>query len=546
MEKRLKQQRNLLLRRVGLIFLAVWVAVSSIYCFIRVNLEKSRLQNEGMEAFSAVKQKLTLGVGTPEAFLLTLQMNSPLFEPEQEQELQVIVTDQNNGSVILNTANKTALLFGFRIGNESVSDVPCLLDHNELMAALGKERCKTVLEYLTTERTDGKHYELVCTKFHILVTQFVPVELVVLLCENENEWFSSNEILETYPLADPIPDAPLYNCNDIRHNIIPLDFLRGNHLDPDYIGSLNTEQQEQSVAFYHTEQADMILYISDTVTLQNDLLNPTSDTNHTSYLVQYAVRIDLWQECRQALVSGVIAIFGFFLIISLILYVMIWKMVKEQILHEQRRIDLTNALAHDLKTPLFVISGYAYSLKEHIDESEREEYLDRMIEQTDQINSMLHKMLSLSRLDSYTMTLHCTEFDLLELVQEVAGTHPTLPDGKTLTVLHVGNNLVNADRELIKTVLQNLTDNAILYSLPNSTIQIQIDGKKLTIQNRTEPITKSELNQLWQPFVRKDKSRRQTGNGLGLAIVKSILDLHRASYELWQKDDLFTIEFHLS
>ena len=57
----------------------------------------------------------------------------------------------------------------------------------------------------------------------------------------------------------------------------------------------------------------------------------------------------------------------------------------------QRILDFTNMLAHDIKTPVFVISGYAYSLKEDIDISERNLYIDNIIEEADEITILCKK-----------------------------------------------------------------------------------------------------------------------------------------------------------
>ena len=93
--------------------------------------------------------------------------------------------------------------------------------------------------------------------------------------------------------------------------------------------------------------------------------------------------------------------------------------------------------------------------------------------------------------------------------------------------------------ELIKTVVQNLTDNAVKYSKPKSEIKLDVTDKTLRVSNPSENLSKAELKAIWQPYVRKDKSRSKKGNGLGLSIVKSILDLHGAKYDAQMKDGEF-------
>ena len=335
----------------------------------------------------------------------------------------------------------------------------------------------------------------------------------------------------------------VFECDDMRRNTVPKDFLLDGMYNRDCVGLLTEEQKEKAVATVATGPLEYIFYATDYSYLsEKNAGNPdTASVNDTYCMLQYAKRIRLWDNCKGKLVIGVSAIFGFFFIIGLILCLMIWKMVKSQILQEQKRTDLTNALAHDIKTPLFVISGYAYSLKEDIDAEERDSYLDRIIEQTDEINGMVHKMLNLSKLDSYRMTLNLKELDLCETVENTLRKYTSLPDGRTISLTHSGSNIIRADSEWIQTVLQNLIDNAVKYSLKNSGIQIDVTDKTLRISNPSEPLTKAELKQIWEPFVRKDKSRHKNGNGLGLSIVKSVLDLHGAKHEAKQKDGIFSI-----
>lgn len=89
-----------------------------------------------------------------------------------------------------------------------------------------------------------------------------------------------------------------------------------------------------------------------------------------------------------------------------------------------------------------------------------------------------------------------------------------------------------------------IVDNAVKYSLKNSEIQIEITNGILKISNKSEPFTKSEIKQLFNPYYRKDKSRHKNGNGLGLSIVKKILDLHNAKYDIKMNDStlIFTIQ----
>ena len=446
--------------------------------------------------------------------------------------------------IIADTAGKVDVRYGIKTGTDSSSAEYGFLDYNTVRDALSDEQFQTISEYLNTERSDGRHYELVCTKLYLDAVEIIPAELKIVLTEGENTWFQSDEIVETFTLDKNMMEGEtVFECDDMRRNTVPKDFLLDGMYNRDCVGLLTEEQKEKAVATVATGPLEYIFYATDYSYLsEKNAGNPdTASVNDTYCMLQYAKRIRLWDNCKGKLVIGVSAIFGFFFIIGLILCLMIWKMVKSQILQEQKRTDLTNALAHDIKTPLFVISGYAYSLKEDIDAEERDSYLDRIIEQTDEINGMVHKMLNLSKLDSYRMTLNLKELDLCETVENTLRKYTSLPDGRTISLTHSGSNIIRADSEWIQTVLQNLIDNAVKYSLKNSGIQIDVTDKTLRISNPSEPLTKAELKQIWEPFVRKDKSRHKNGNGLGLSIVKSVLDLHGAKHEAKQKDGIFSI-----
>ena len=108
----------------------------------------------------------------------------------------------------------------------------------------------------------------------------------------------------------------------------------------------------------------------------------------------------------------------------------------------------------------------------------------------------MHRMLTFSKLDSYKMTLNRTDVDLGELTESILQNYAALPDNKRVSFSKSGSNTVSADRELLKTALQNLIDNAAKYSLKGSVIRISVTGRTITIVNESEPLTKDDLKQI--------------------------------------------------
>ena len=531
MEQRLKKERNRLILRITLIMLAIWLTLSGVFCAVRLNTEKVNVQKNELADLSHFMQLMTVGNADDTVNRTLLEYTNPSDGQEQGKDghnKQMIIIDRKTNQVISDTAGGVGVLFYVKISPEYTYDLVGLLFYDNIRNALSDDEYRQITDLLNTERGDGNYYELVCTKFHV-DQGLMPLELKIVLVNGKDPRLTVDDEVAVFDLSEnKIDGLEVYECASLHRNTIPKDFIVDGVCNKDIIGTLTKEQRKSAVEMIPTGTFRYIFYASDYL----NHIGVEYEEEDASWLIQYAKEVDILDSCKTDLAIGVCAIFVFFLTIGAILCVMIWRTVKAQMIQEQKRLDLTNALAHDIKTPLFVISGYAYSLKEDIDENERDLYLDRIIEQTDEVNSLVHRMLNFSKLDSYTMTLKESGFDVGELAQSIADNYSVLPDNKKLVFTRSGDNRITADKELIKTALQNLIDNAVRYSLPDSEIQVDVAEKTIAISNESEPMTKSELKQIWQPYFRKDKSRHQKGNGLGLSIVKSILDLHKASYSM--------------
>ena len=536
MKDRLKKQRNMLIQKIILIMLAVWLITSAVFCAVRLNMEKTNIQNRELTNLAYAKQVLIAGNGSFEAvnraFLESTDFINDNNISGSSYNSQFIITDRITDKLIADTAGTIA------VSDDSAFDVIGLLDYDLIQNALSEAELDEINKQLDTKRDDGNYYELICTKLQMSNSLFIPLELKIVLVNGTDTRFTLDDNVAVFGLEEnKIKDNEMFYSSDIKRNTIPTEFITEKKYNPDMISSLPKEGKDQATAIVPEGGLDVIFYASDFLNYDNSsYISPDDD-----WVIQYAKRTNLFDSCKKDLAIGVCMIFLFILIIAVILCVMIWHNVKAQNIQEQKRLDLTNKLAHDIKTPVFVISGYAYSLKEDIDRNERDFYIDNIIEEADEINDLVQKMLNFSKLDSYTMKLNKTEFDLFEAVQKTAEKYTALPENKTIALTQSGDNMICADRELMETVIQNLIDNAVKYSLPETEITIEVNGNTLSVSNQTEPLTKSELKQLWQPYYRKDKSRSKKGNGLGLSIVKSILDLHEAKYIVEMTGNILTI-----
>ena len=219
-------------------------------------------------------------------------------------------------------------------------------------------------------------------------------------------------------------------------------------------------------------------------------------------------------------------------------------MMKTQLNEEEKRSELTNAIAHDIKTPLFIISGYAQNLKENVNNEKREHYCDRIINKTQEVNELVHKMLELSRIDNLEKAIARENLDIAQMVKEITSSYESLPDKKSFVMSFAENCHIYADKSLIHRAVSNLISNAVMYSDYESEIKIDISDTSFSISNQCSSITQSDLKHLTEPYYRVEKNRNTKGNGLGLSIVKSITDMHNYKLDIKLCDS--TITFTLS
>ena len=199
---------------------------------------------------------------------------------------------------------------------------------------------------------------------------------------------------------------------------------------------------------------------------------------------------------------------------------------------EENRRALVSGVAHELKTPLAVIHGYAEGLKERIAEDKRDKYLDTILAETERMDGLVLQMLDLSRLEAGKVKLARDTFDLGEMVREVFGKLELLAIQKNLELSYEmpENLIVIADRGRMEQVITNFASNAVRYTPPGGWIAVRVfsgeQGWGMTVENKSRPFSPEQLSRVFDSFYRIDESRTGKGTGLGLAIARSIVELH--------------------
>lgn len=204
---------------------------------------------------------------------------------------------------------------------------------------------------------------------------------------------------------------------------------------------------------------------------------------------------------------------------------------------EERRVFVGN-LAHEMKTPLTSIMGYAdlLYLPKTVSDAQRVEYSGIILEEAKRLRSLSAKLLELLTVGSVNLSFVPT--DLRQIVQEVAvSLEPLLEQTGLDLACDCPSIALDMDVELFKSLLYNLLDNARKASPAGGHLSFaaQVEGGHavLCIRDWGQGIPPEELEKICQPFymVDKSRSRKAGGAGLGLALCQSIVTAHKGTMD---------------
>ena len=193
-------------------------------------------------------------------------------------------------------------------------------------------------------------------------------------------------------------------------------------------------------------------------------------------------------------------------------------------------------VSHDFRSPLTSIKGYVEAIKDGtIPPEMQEKYLDIIIFETERLTKLTSNLLELNSFDDNGIILHKTEFDINQIIKQIALSFEGIFKKKRLTldlVFSSKEEFVEADKDKIEQVLYNLIDNAGKFSNPESSIRISVEEKgnkvMIAVKDKGIGIPKESQSKIWERFYKTDISRGKDkkGTGLGLSIVKEIITAH--------------------
>lgn len=208
-------------------------------------------------------------------------------------------------------------------------------------------------------------------------------------------------------------------------------------------------------------------------------------------------------------------------IVTLLALLWCWgKNVRNQARYamEDYQRGLTDSLAHDIKTPLMAISGYAENIRDgNLPEEKQKKYVTGIIDNVAYTDSLISRTLYLNHMEQGKKAKPET-VRLAALAEKLLDKYEPMLQEKQVRTGISGSAEVQTDPAAMETILENLISNAVKYTPKGGKIQIEMGKKRLSVANSVAQ--KISVKKLKEPFFRGDAARSNTkGNGLGLAIA---------------------------
>ena len=202
----------------------------------------------------------------------------------------------------------------------------------------------------------------------------------------------------------------------------------------------------------------------------------------------------------------------------------------------QMRRELTQNIAHELKTPVASILGYTDTILDNPDMTAetRQQFIVRTNAQAQRLTALLQDISTLNRMDYASDMLTRERVDVSQMVSDICEETALALAQKRMTLRNClpGGIVVNGNFSLLYSIFRNLIDNAINYAGEGTTVELSAEDTggcwHFHVTDNGVGIAPEHLSRIFERFYRIDKSRSRQlgGTGLGLAIVKNAVVLH--------------------
>ena len=223
-----------------------------------------------------------------------------------------------------------------------------------------------------------------------------------------------------------------------------------------------------------------------------------------------------------------------FVLFAFVFYRLTARAIRKE---SERRLQEQNliysAIAHDLKTPMTSVQGFAKALSDgKIRPEEQQEIFDIIYRKSGNMNEMINMLLDYSKMGTESYTLNIEETDICALVREIiADVYCDFEEHDISLEIDVPDEsiMIRADRKELKRAVTNLIVNIYKHNPDGIKAKVSVGREDsrtvIKIADSGEPLP--ENADIFEPFVTENTARTPgQGTGLGLAIAKRVIERH--------------------
>jgi two-component system, OmpR family, sensor histidine kinase CiaH len=271
--------------------------------------------------------------------------------------------------------------------------------------------------------------------------------------------------------------------------------------------------------------------------------------------ISYIQKVEKIYNERDRMTTAYVSEGLVFLSVILIGAVFLYSAVMRQIRIQRQQQNFMMAITHELKTPISIARLNMETLQKHIlDDSKKEKIIKSSLQEINRLNTLTGNILVSAQLEggSYLFNKEVLDFSRIvsDSCQDFASRFPNRPWDKELEP----GLFISGDPLLMQILVNNLVDNAVKYSPPQSpiTIILKKDANQaiLEVRDKGTGIPKKEYKRIFQKFYRvgNEDTRTSQGTGLGLYLCRKIAQDHYMQLRVSDNPGggtIFTVRFNL-
>jgi signal transduction histidine kinase len=198
--------------------------------------------------------------------------------------------------------------------------------------------------------------------------------------------------------------------------------------------------------------------------------------------------------------------------------------------------DITDDIAHDLRSPIMRMRGAAEMALTHAASPEQHEtVIGGIVEECDNLLGLINTMLEISETEAGVAQLSREDFDLGSALRDMYElfTPASEDKGVAVTFLPTPPVIINGDRGKIRRAIGHILDNAVKYTPAGGAVTVSCTEEgafaHVSVKDTGIGIADKDRTAIFSRFYRADRSRSEPGNGLGLSLSNAIIKAHGGS-----------------